>query len=213
VGVVLFVMLGVVGASVLEGARPSPTAAPSVAAGLAASTTPTATSAATPSMDAGGLTADEQALRARIPTDFQRFCLPSSLPDGSLGGDVASFKCELPVGTDTVFGANTVWYDQFGTPGTMAAAVNTVVNREGLPTVRGGSDLAVDDCTSGAGKALGTWKMQITFSGVEACYPKDGAAWTLWTYGNQQIAVRAVRKDGDAARLFAWQHDTAGYLK
>jgi class 3 adenylate cyclase len=213
VAAALIVALAVGGVAVLQGARPSPTAAPSAAAGVAPSTAPTATSTAAPSVDAGGLTEDEQALKARIPGDFQRFCLPSSLPDGSLGGDVASFKCELQVGTDPVFGANTVWYDEFGTPGLMAAAVNTVVNRESLPTVRGGSDLVADDCTSGAGKALGTWKMQITFSGVEACYPKDGAAWILWTYGSQQIAVRAVRKDGDAARLFAWQHDTAGYLK
>ena len=64
----------------------------------------------------------------------------------------------------------------------MAAAVNAVVAREGLPTVAGGGDVAAHDCIAGAAKTLGTWSLGITFSGVAACYTKDGAAWILWTY-------------------------------
>jgi len=209
----LVVVLAVAGAAVLLGSRPAPTATPGAAASVAPSAAASALSTAAPSADAGGLTEDEQALKARIPRDFQRFCLPSSKPDNSLGGDVASFKCELPVGTDPVFRADTVWYDQFGTPGLMAAAVNEVVTREGLPSAGGGSDLAADDCTSGPGKAIGTWSLGITFSGLAGCYPKGGAAWMLWTYRGEQIAARAVREDGDAARLYQWWRQTSGFLQ
>ena len=215
--VALVAVLGVVGAGVLQGPRLSPAAlasqAPSVAppAGSVASAAPTN---ATSSESTGGLTTDELALKGRVPMPFQRWCLPSSLPGGSLGGDVASLKCELPIGTDPVYGADTVWYDAYSAPGLMAAAVNAVVAREGLPTVSGGDDdIVARDCTTGAAKALGTWSLGITFSGVAACYTKDGAAWILWTYKGEQIATRAVRRDGDAASLFAWWHETSGYLQ
>ena len=180
------------------------------AASVVASAVPTN---AAPSGGAGGLTTDEEALKARVPAPFQRWCLPSSLPGGSLGGDVASLKCELPIGTDPVYGADTVWYDAYSAPGLMAAAVNAVVAREGMPTVAGGGDIAPHDCTAGAAKALGTWSLGITFSGVAACYAKDAAAWILWTYKGEQIAARAVRRDGDTASLFAWWHETSGYLQ
>ncbi len=214
-GVALVAVLAVAGAAVLQGARPSPTAVPSAAASVApspASTTSGTPPTAAPSAGAGGLMADELALMARIPQDFQRFCVRSSLPGGSLGGDVASFKCELPVGTEAIYGADTVWYDAFGSPGVMAAAVNTVVNTRGLPVVEG-RDMTTADCTSGEGKAVGTWRLGITFSGVAACYPKEGVAWMLWTYTGQLIAARAVRNDGDAARLYDWWHQTSGYLQ
>ena len=35
----------------------------------------------------------------------------------------------------------------------------------------------------------------------------------LWTYDGTQIAARAVRHDGDAARLYAWWHTESGYLR
>jgi len=214
--VALVAVVGVAGAAMLQGARPAPEAVTSVVPSVApsgGSVASAAPSAATSLGGAGGLTTDEQALKARVPTPFQRWCLPSSLPGGSLGGDVASLKCELPVGTDPVYGADTVWYDAYSAPGLMAAAVNAVVAREGLSTVAGGGDIAERDCSAGAAGALGTWSLGITFSGAAACYPKDGAAWMLWTYKGEQIAARAVRRDGDAASLFTWWHETAGYLQ
>ena len=211
--VALVAVVGVAGATVLQGARPSPSTVASPASSATPAAASTTASAETPSGGVGGLTTEEQALKARVPMPFQRWCLPSSLPGGSLGGDVSSLKCELPIGTDPVYGADTVWYDAYSAPGLMAAAVNAVIAREGLPTVAGGGDIAARDCTSGAAKALGTWTLGITFSGVAACYAKDGAAWILWSYKGEQIAARAVRRDGDAASLFAWWHETSGYLQ
>jgi len=218
VGVAAVALVAVAGvvAAVVQGARPAPEVVPSVVPSVAPSgdsVASAAPSAATPLGGAGGLTMDEQALKARVPMPFQRWCLPSSLPGGSLGGDVASLKCELPLGTDPVYGADTIWYDAYSAPGLMAAAVNAVIAREGLPTVEGGNDIVVHDCTSGPAKALGTWSLGITFSGAAACYPKDGAAWILWTYKGEQIAARAVRRDGDATRLFTWWRETSGYLQ
>ena len=216
--VVLVVVLGAVGAGMLQGAGSSPTAVPSVlpattpsAASTAPSTEPSAVPS--PSGGAGGITTDEEALKARVPLDFQRYCRSSSLPDGSLGGDAASLRCDLPLDSSPVFGVDSVWYDAFSAPGLMASAVNAVIVREALPTVEGASDISVQNCKSGAARALGTWSLGITFSGVAACYAKDGAAWILWTYKGEQIAARAVRRDGDAARLFAWWHTASGYLR
>lgn len=205
VAVALVVVLGVAGAVVLQGARPSPTAVPSALPTVTPSAASTPASAVpSPSGAPGGLTTAEQAILARIPTDFQPFCRRSSLPDGSLGGDAASLRCDLPLDSSSVFGADSVWYDAFSAPGLMASAVNSVVQRQQLP---------VGECGPAGGNAVGRWSMGITFAGQLACYAKDGAAWVLWTYEGERIAARAVRRDGDAKRLYAWWHAESGYLR
>jgi class 3 adenylate cyclase len=212
-GVVLVAVLGVAAVAVLQGARPSPTTVPSAAPAVTPAAAATIASPASATGVPGGLTTGEQALLARVPLDFQPFCRRSSPPDGSLGGDLASLRCDLPVDSSATFGADSVWYDAYSAPGLMAAADNAVFAREGLPTVGSGSDLVASDCTSGTAKVLGTWSLGITFSGVLACYPKGGAAWILWTYKGEQIAARAVRHDGDAGRLYAWWREESGFLR
>ena len=153
----------------------------------------------------GGLTAAEQALLAQIPRDFQPYCRRSNLPDGSLGGDLASLRCDLPLDTSSAFGADSVWYDAFSTPGLVAITMNGVAEREKLP---------VGECGPDSGAAVGSWSMGITFTGQLACYAKNGAAWIVWTYDGEQIAARAVRRDGDAKRLYTWWHEEASiYLR
>jgi class 3 adenylate cyclase len=203
--VAVVVVLGGVAAAVLVGARPAPTAVPSEVpspASAAASTAPSP--AASPSGGAGGLTTAEQALLARVPLDFQPFCRRSSLPDGSLGGDLASVRCDLPLDSSPAFGADAVWYDAFSAPGLLASAVNAVVQRQQLPE---------GFCGPSGGQAVTRWSLGITFAGQLACYAKDGGAWVLWTYEGTQIAARAVRRDGDVARLYAWWHTESGYLR
>jgi len=68
------------------------------------------------------------------------------------------------------------------------------------------------DCGPQGGRAEGRWVFGNTFTGQLACYTKDGAAWIVWTYPDQQIAARAVRRDGDATRLYDWWHEVRGYL-
>jgi len=206
------VLLGVVGAAVTwQGARPVPSAAPSQAAGV----TPTAAStvpSTAPSGGAGDLTMAEQALKARIPSAFRKWCVPSSPPEGSLPGAAASLRCDLPLDSSPDLGADVVWYDAFDQPGLMATAVSAVVEREQVPALEGRSAIEAADCTSGAGKAVGRWSFGITFTGQVACYPKNGGVWMFWTYEGAQIAARAVRPDGDATRLYDWWYDARGYL-
>ena len=226
---VLVVVVGGAAAAMWQGARPDTSPAPSgaVAAspggdpGSAPSGMPASASAASPepspaaaSAGVAGLSSDEQGLLARIPSEFQPFCRRSSPPDGSLGGNAASLRCDLPLGTAAVFGADTVWYDAFSAPGLMATAVNGVVTRQALPTVDGGSATIADRCASGTGSGIGRWTLGITFTGQLACYQKDGGAWVLWTYDGQQIAARAVRHDGDAVHLYDWwQQQASGFLR
>jgi class 3 adenylate cyclase len=227
------VVVGGAAAAVWQGARPSPSDAPSAATarqpGASAEPAPTTAgdapvASAAPTTDASpgtsgatgisGSTEAEQALLARIPREFQPFCRRSSLPDGSLGGDAASLRCDLPFGTAAVFGADTVWYDAFSAPGLMATAVNGVATRQDLPLVDGAATAMAETCTSGSGSGIGRWTLGITFTGQLACYAKDGGAWVLWTYEGQQIAARAVRHDGDAVHLYDWwQQQASGFLR
>ena len=220
--IALIVVLGGTAVAMWQGARPAPSVAPSGDPGPSPSGMPASAPAASPepssvaSASAGvaGLSGAEQELLARIPREFQPFCRRSSLPDGSLGGGSASPRCDLPLGTAAVFGADTVWYDAFPAPGLMATAVNGVATRQDLPLVEGDAAAMADACTSGSGSGIGRWTQGITFAGQLACYPKDGGAWILWTYEGQQIAARAVRHDGDAARLYGWwQEQASGFLR
>jgi len=199
--VALVVVLGVVGAAMWQAGQPSPTVLPSEQPSVAASVG----TAASTSVGAVGLTSDEQALLARVPRDFQRWCRPSNLLDGSLGGDLASFRCDLtPVlDTDPVFGADSVWFDQFGSQGSMTAAANRIAALQQLPD---------GDCGPQGGQAAGRWAFGNTFTGQLACYTKDGAAWIVWSYDGKGIAARAVRRDGDVKRLYDWWHEIRGYL-
>jgi class 3 adenylate cyclase len=225
--VVLLIALVAVTAAIGPGASSSPTGAPGSAAGSSLGDAPSASPssvaataaigsppAASASGGLAGLSPAEQELLARIPREFQPFCRRSSLPDGSLGGDAASLRCDLPLGTAAVFGADTVWYDAFPAPGLMSTAVNGVASRQRLPLVEGDAAGMADACTSGSGSGIGRWSLGITFAGQLACYAKDGSAWILWTYEGQQIAARAVRRDGDAARLYDWwQEQASGFLR
>jgi class 3 adenylate cyclase len=216
--VALVAVFGVAGMAVLRGSGPSPTAppnalptsAPTAPPSEPAGVTPSAAVAPSPSeaqtsAGPGTMTAAEQALLARIPIAFQPYCRRSSQPDGSLGGDGASLRCDLPIDSSPLFAADTVWYDAFSQPGGMALALNDVVKRQQLPEGACGPD---------GGTAVGRWKLGITFTGQVACYAKDGGAWLLWTYEGQQIAARAVRHDGDAKRLYTWWHeDASGFLR
>jgi class 3 adenylate cyclase len=210
----LVLVVGAAGAAIWLGARPGPTAAPSEAP----STTPSAaatpgSSEAPPSLAAGALTAAEEALLARIPLDFQPYCSRSNVEDGAAGG-LASLRCDLRGSPG--YGADSVWYDAFdeSTRGQMEVAVNDVMEREDIPVVEGGSEIILSQCTSGAGKAQGRWYLGSTFSGRLACYPKDGAAWLMWTYEGPNIVARAVRTDGDAESLQTWWRErAAAYLR
>ncbi len=205
VGTVVVVILLVAGFAVLGGSGASPTAQPSAPPSGAAGTTPSAPASAGASATAGpgALTPAEQALLARVPTDFRPYCRRSSEPDRSLGGS-ASLRCDLQPGS-AGYGADTVWYDAFDQPGLMAVAVNTVKDRE---------NLAEGDCGPDVTEVIGRWSMGITFTGQLGCYTKDGEAWIMWTYEGQQIAARAVRHDGDVASLYTWWKDVASpYLR
>jgi class 3 adenylate cyclase len=220
--VALIVVLGGTAVAMWQGSLPSPSVAPGGDPGPSPSGVPGSAPAsssepspvASASAGVAGMSGAEQELLARIPREFQPFCRRSSLPDGSLGGDAASLRCDLPLGTAAVFGADTVWYDAFPAPGLMATAVNGVATRQDLPLVEGDAAAMADACTSGSGSGIGRWSLGITFAGQLACYAKDGSAWILWTYEGQQIAARAVRHDGDAARLYDWwQEQASGFLR
>jgi class 3 adenylate cyclase len=201
-GVAALVVLAVVGAVAWQGGRSSPAPSPTPAA---ASTSASGAPSAEPSAsgDGRGLTDDERALLARVPLDFQPYCRRSSLPDGALGGS-ASLRCDLPVGSPG-YGADVVWYDAFDQRGLMPLAMNGLVERQQLPIGECGPD------TSGV---VGRWELGTTFTGQLACYAKDGGAWVAWTYEGDQIAARAVRRDGDAEGLYAWWEDLAsGFLR
>jgi len=199
-GVVALVVVVGLGAAMLQGSTAAPTAEPSGVETPEPSEPPTGLPA---SAAPGGLTAAEQALLARIPRDFQPYCRRSSLPDGALGG-VASLRCDLPVDSPG-YGADAVWYDAFDERGLMSVAVNGIVERQQLP---------VGDCGPATDGVVGRWSLGITFTGQLACYTKDGGAWVLWTYEGDQVAVRAVRRDGDAESLYGWWKDLAsGFLR
>ncbi len=207
VGVGLIALLAVAagGAYALQGARPAPTIAPSTAPSTAPSAALSAAASTPPSVEpsagaGAGLTVGERALLARIPRDFQPYCRRSSQPDGSLPGATASLRCDLQPGA-TGYGADTVWYDQFAASGLIGAAVNGVRDRQ---------QLAEGDCATNRTNVIGPWSMGITYTGLRACYTKDGAAWILWTYNEGPwIGVRAVRNDGSTADLFGWWKDVA----
>jgi hypothetical protein len=182
---------------------------------VAAAATPSAAAsdAAAASPEAGGLTTAEQALLARIPLEFQPSCRRSNVEDGAAGG-LASLRCDLR-GTPA-YGADSVWYDAFdeNTRGQMEVAVNAVMEREDVPTVEGGSEIILGQCSSGEAKAQGRWYLGSTFSGRLACYLKDDAAWVMWTYEGPNIVARALRTDGDAKSLQAWWRErAAAYLR
>jgi len=213
-GIAALVILAAVGVAVWLGAGPAPTAAPSEAPSSVPSAAATpGSSEAPPSLGAGTLTAAEEALLARIPLDFQPYCSRSNVEDGAAGG-LASLRCDLRGSPG--YGADSVWYDAFdeSTRGQMEVAVNDVVEREDVPVVEGGSEIILSQCTSGTGKAQGRWYLGSTFSGRLACYPKDGAAWLMWTYEGPNIVARAVRTDGDAESLQTWWRErAAAYLR
>jgi class 3 adenylate cyclase len=184
-------------------AAASPSASPTSPSGSLVATALPSSSGPSGSPEAGALTADEQALLARIPGDFRPFCRRSNPTDGSLGGDV-SLRCDLSSMLDTsaIFGADSAWFDQFGSPGAMVAAVNGLVGRQKIP---------IGDCSAG-GTAVTRWSMGITFTGQLACYTRDDGAWIAWSYEGQDILVRADRHDGSAARIFSWWNEVRGYL-
>jgi len=199
-GVVALVLIGALGVSMLQGSTAAPTAEPTGVETPEPSAPPSGLPA---SAAPGGLTAAEQALLARVPRDFQPYCRRSSLPDGALGG-TASLRCDLPVDSPG-YGADSVWYDAFDERGLMTVAVNGVVERQQLP---------VGECTPDTTGVVGRWEIGITFTGQLACYTKDDGAWVLWTYEGDQIAARAVRRDGDATSLYGWWKDLAsGFLR
>lgn len=214
-GVLALVVLGGLGLAVWQGAG---TAAPSVVPSEAPTSTPAAASSpasAEPSASAvaGGLTTAEQALLARIPLDLQPSCRRSNVEDGAVGG-IASLRCDLR-GTPA-YGADSVWYDAFdeNTRGQMEVAVNAVMEREDVPTVEGGSEIILGQCSSGEAKAQGRWYLGSTFSGRLACYTKDGEASIMWTYEGPNIVARALRTDGDAKSLQVWWRErAAAYLR
>ena len=140
---------------------------------------------------------------ARIPADLQNFCSRSSLPQGSLGG-VASLQCNLPVDSAAEFAVDTVWYDAFEQPGLMVAEVNKVTELQ---------QLTEGECTADRTQVIGPWSIGISYNGTQACYLKDGAAWMLWTYKGDDVAVRAVRRDGDVSTLYTWWHDYGSILR
>jgi class 3 adenylate cyclase len=171
--------------------------------GVSASPSSIAVASPSTSTGAGALTADERALLARIPLDFQAYCRRSSVPDGSAGG-VASLRCDLPADSSG-YGADAVWYDSFASRGEMVLVVKAITGREVL---------VAGDCTAQATRAQGRWSLGTTFTGQLACYPKSGAAWLLWSYEGDQILARAVRRDGDPGVLRTWWRDrAAGYLR
>jgi class 3 adenylate cyclase len=208
--IVLVAVLGVAGAAVLQGAGASPTTPPSEAPATTppAGTTPSPGPAVSPSETPASA---EQALLARVPSEFQPYCHRSDRESGGAGGD-ASLVCSL-LPSSPGYGADLVWYDDF-TPsgsGRMLVAVTDILNRVEPALVEGGADAVFEACASPGGKAEGRWSMGSTFSGRLACYSKDGQASVLWTYDGLNILARAVRENGDAEALSTWWEEHAAY--
>jgi len=201
------VVLAAGGVAVMGGIGPSPTASPSTIAPPTATPPPGGTAASTePSASPGSgaqLTLAEQELMARIPKDFQPYCRRSSTTQGALGGS-AMLQCDLPLDSAPEYAADTVWFDAFDQPGLMVAAVNDVKDRE---------KLAEGTCSAETTGVIGTWSIGISYDGLQACYPKAGAAWMAWTYKGDNIAARAVRRDGDVSTLYTWWKEYGAILR
>ena len=205
-GGVAVVVLAVAGIAVLGGVGAAPTTAPSTrpSQALAASSPAPASGGPSASTGTGGLTPAEMELLARIPSEFQSYCSRSSLPQGSLPGAAVSLQCSLPVDSSPEYAADTVWYDAFDQPGLMVVAVTKVSDDQQLPE---------GQCTKDRTQVIGAWSVGISWDGTQACYTKAGAAWMLWTYKGDNIAVRAVRKDGAVATLYTWWNEYASPLR
>jgi class 3 adenylate cyclase len=193
------VLVAIVGALGPTATAPSPTGSVGVDASPSSSSRPSAPVSSSPG---SGLNADETRLLNRIPSDFQPYCGRSSLSDGSAGGSV-SLRCDLPADSPG-YGADTVWYDTFGSISEMKVAFTTIAKREDLPA---------GDCSLADVQAVGRWAFGSTYAGQLACYAKGGA-WIMWSYEGEQILARALRRDGVATSLRSWWNDrAAAYLR
>jgi hypothetical protein len=173
----------------------------------AAGATPTAAAAGPPTAPApstmppaSGPVGAERELSDLLPSDMAGACQAN--PDDAMPLSLATFRCELPVGSR----ADTVWWDLLGSKSETALAIERIGRSH---------DLAPDDpdCGPDTSTGMGEWTLGLTFSGTRVCWVDDAGAWTAWTYGDERVLARAVRADGDAQDLHAWWEDIAQFLK
>lgn len=190
---------------------PSPTS-PAIATTLVvASSTPTGSTApptvaplpsvAVSAVASGGPdfpTRAEAALLARLPIGIRSSCRRALTSDGAAGGQV-SLVCDLPLGAD----ADTAWFDQYGGLGETVAQYSGIVARGKPPA---------GTCSDKVASAAGAWNFGITLHGQLACFPRDGAAFVVWTYDTDPILGRASRADGNASALYQWWKQVAPFL-
>jgi YD repeat-containing protein len=67
-------------------------------------------------------------------------------------------------------------------------------------------------CSASLASAYGSWQLGDSFSGRLLCWHDASGAWIAWSYFDQQLIVRATRRDGNARALYAWWQNTAGFL-
>jgi class 3 adenylate cyclase len=211
IGAAALLAVGAVGAAILPAALPPASPVPTSSPAIESPTPPT--TSASPPTDEWGWTAAESTLLQRVPLEFQEYCRPSDVEHGTAGG-IASLRCDLRDAPG--YGADTVWYDAFdaSTRGRMAMVIIEAAAAADLPTVEGGRDEVMATCARQSGGAVGRWDLGSSLSGQLACYMRDGEAWLAWTYEGQDILARAVRHDGDGARLVKWWDERAAdYLR
>jgi class 3 adenylate cyclase len=166
----------------------APSATPGPSTGVA-STPPTS--------DPSGYTSRERDLLALIPTDMAGDC--RAAPGEAADTASVTFRCDLPLGS----GADTVWWDRFGSKGDTIVAFERIVRAHQLPEVACGSDIA---------EGQGEWRLGSTFSGSRACWSAEDGAWVAWSYLDEQVLARAVRADADSRRLDAWWNEVAPFV-
>ena len=144
------------------------------------------------------LTAEEEALLAKLPAAIREDCAPVSAAEGSAGGSV-SLLCQLPLSA----AADEVWVDQFATPDTLAGAFSDAVARTRAPP---------GDCET-APLAQGQWGVPNVHAGKLLCYPEEGAAWLVWTYDDDRILAKARRSGDGWDALVDWFWQTAIFFR
>ncbi len=167
---------------------------------VASSATPgpsTGVASTPPTNDPSGYTSRERDLLALIPSDMAGDC--RAAPGEADDTASATFRCDLPLGS----GADTVWWDRFGSKGDTIVAFERIVRARQLPEVACGPDVA---------EGQSEWRLGSTFSGSRACWPAEDGAWVAWSYLDEQVLARAVRADSDWRGLDAWWNDVAPFV-
>jgi len=169
----------------------------SAAASSASASSASAQAFAPTPRPSSGLTGSDRQLIELVPSDIATHCRPAS--DEATNPSSATFRCDLPLGS----GADTVWWDRFEATGLTVLALDRIAASRDLPDT---------PCSADVHEGQGEWDLGTTFSGRRLCWMQEGAAWTAWTYLDEQVLARAVRADGDGGQLEGWWTDVAPFL-